>query len=176
MHCFQHKVCILADGYPQAPLYGALCDQEGACKRVPQKSQGSASWSLVWLVRDLQEILPSRRLGVVSDGCHRGALSLHVLVQGWSIEETLGVTTSTDELEVKVLPHVVESCVEVLVNNPTVGTESKLSAPPGEVKRLAHEALMLVEVRQKELLVCTHMELEGYNSCQAWCALASKGG
>ena len=29
MHCFQHKVRILVDGYPQTLLYGALCDQEG---------------------------------------------------------------------------------------------------------------------------------------------------
>ena len=134
MHCFQHKVCILVDRYHQAPLQGALCDQEGADKRVPQRSQGSASWSLVWSVRDSQGVLSSRRLGAVSDGCHRGTLSLHVLVQGWSIEETFRVTTSTDELEVKVLPHVAESCVRVLINNSTVGTESKLPAPPSEVK------------------------------------------
>ena len=120
--------------------------------------------------------LPSRKLGAVSDGCHRGTLSLHALVQVQSIEETLGVTTSTDELEVKVLPHVAESCVRVLINISTVGTESKLSAPPSEVKRWPHEALMSVEVQQKELLVCTHMELRGYNGCQAWCALSSKGG
>ena len=84
-------------------------------------------------VRDSQEVLPSRRLGAVSDGCHRGTLSLHVLVQGRSIEETLRVTTSTDELEVKVLPHMAESCVGVLINNSTVGTESKLPAPPGKL-------------------------------------------
>ena len=44
------------------------------------------------------------------------------------------VTTSRDELEVKVLPHVAESHVGVLINNSAVGTESKLSAPPGEAK------------------------------------------
>ena len=49
----------------------------------------------------------------------------------------------------------------VLVNNSAVGTESKLSVPPGEVKQLPHEALVLVEVQQKELLVYTHMELGG---------------
>ena len=71
---------------------------------------------------------------MVPDGCHRGTLSPHVLVQGWSIEETLRVATSTDELEVKVLPHVAESHARVLVNNPTVGTEGKLPVPPSEVK------------------------------------------
>ena len=95
------------------------------------------------------------------DGHHRGTLSPHVLVQGQPIEETLRVATSTDELEVKVLPHVAEIHVRVLINNSTVGTESKLSAPPSEAKRLPHEALVMVEVRQKELLICTHMELGG---------------
>ena len=80
------------------------------------------------------------------DGCHRGTLSLHVLVQGRSIEETPRVTTSTDELEVKVLPHMAESRVGGLVNNSALGTESKLSALPGEAKRLPQEALMTVEV------------------------------
>ena len=55
-------------------------------------------------------------------------------VQGWSIEETPRVTTSTDKLEVKVLPHVAESHVGVLVDNSTVGTESELPAPPFKVK------------------------------------------
>ena len=69
-----------------------------------------------------------------------------MLVQGRSIEETLRVATSTDELEVKVLPHMAESHVRVLINNSTVRTESKLSAPPSEVKQLPHKALMMVEV------------------------------
>ena len=141
---------------------------------APQKSQGSASWSLVWLVRDSQGVLPSRRLGVVSDGHHRGTLSPHVLVQGRSIEKTLRVTTSTDELEVKVLPHVAESRVGVLVNNSAVGTESELPAPLFEVKRLPHEALVMVEVCQQELLVRTYTELRRCNGYQAWCALTGK--
>ena len=113
-----------------------LCSREpcvikrGSRKWAPQKSQGSASWSLVWLARGSQGVLPSRRLGAVSDSCH----SPHVLVQGWSIEKTLRATTSTDKLEVKVLPHVAESHVGVLFNNTTVGTESELSAPPIKAK------------------------------------------
>ena len=69
-----------------------------------------------------------------------------MLVQGQSIEETLRVATSTDEMEVKVLPHMAESHIRVLINNSALGTESKLSVPPGEAKRLPHEALMMVEV------------------------------
>ena len=141
---------------------------------APQKSQGSTSWSLVWLVRDSQGVLPSRRLGAVLDDHHRGTLSAHVLIQGQSIEETLRVTTSTDELEVKVLPHMAESRVGVLVNNSTVGTESELPAPPFEVKRLPHEALVMVEVHQQELLVHTYTELRRHNGYQAQCALAGK--
>ena len=69
-----------------------------------------------------------------------------MLVQGWSIEETLGVKTSTDELEIKVLPHMAESCVRVLINNSAVGTEGKLPALPSEVKRLPHKTLVSMEV------------------------------
>ena len=73
------------------------------------------------------------------------------------------VTTSTDKLEVKVLPHMAESRVGVLVNNSTVGTKSQLPAPPFEVKRLPHEALVTVEVTQQELLVRAYVELRRHN-------------
>ena len=69
-----------------------------------------------------------------------------MLVQSQSIEETLRVETSTDELEVKVFPHMAENRVRVFINNSTVGTEGKLPMPPSEVKQLSHEALMSVEV------------------------------
>ena len=59
-----------------------------------QKSQGSTSGSLVWLVRDSQRVLPPGGSGLVPDGHHRGTLSPHVPVQSWPIEEALGVTTS----------------------------------------------------------------------------------
>ena len=72
------------------------------------------------------------------------------------------------------LPHMAESHVEVLVNNSTVGTESELPAPPFEIKRLPHEALVMVEVHQQELLVHTYLELRRHNGYQAWCALAGK--
>ena len=87
-----------------------------------------------------------------------------MLVQGRSIEETPRVTTSTDKLEVKVLPHVAESRVGVLVNNSAVGTESKLPVPPFKVKRLSHKALVMVEVTQQELLVHAYTELRRHNS------------
>ena len=86
------------------------------------------------MVRDSQGVLPPRGFGAVSDGCHGGTLNPHVLVQSRSIEETLRVTTSTDELEVKVLPYVAESHVGVLINNSTVGTEGKLPAPPSDCR------------------------------------------
>ena len=96
-----------------------------------------------------------------------------MFVEGQSIEETPRVTTSTDKLEVEVLPHMAESHVRVLINNSAVGTESELSAPPFEVKRLPHEALVMVEVTQQELLVHAYTELrrrDGYQAryAQAW--------
>ena len=97
-----------------------------------------------------------------------------MLVQGRFIEETLGVTTSTDKLEVKVLPHVAESHVGVLINNSAVGTESKLPAPPFEVKQLPHEALVMVEVTQQELLVRAYTELRRHNCYKARCVQAQK--
>ena len=42
--------------------------KSGARMMAAQESQGSASWSLVRLVRGSQGVLPSRRPGVVSDG------------------------------------------------------------------------------------------------------------
>ena len=74
------------------------------------------------------------------------------------------------------LPHVAESRVGVLINNSTVGTESELPAPPIKVKQLPHNALVMVEVQQKELLVSAYSEFGRHNSCQAWCAFAGEGG
>ena len=85
----------------------------------PQKSEGSASWSLVRLMRDSHGVLP---FGAVSDGGYRGT-GPHVFVESRSIEEAPRETTSTDKLEVEVLPHMAEGCVGVLVNNSTVRTE-----------------------------------------------------
>ena len=99
-----------------------------------QKSQGSASGSLVWLVRDSQRVLPPGGSGLVPDGHHGGTLSPHVPVQSWPIEEALGVTTSTDKMEVEVLPHVAKSSVGVLIDNSTVWTKGQLPAPSTDSK------------------------------------------
>ena len=45
------------------------------------KSQGSALWSLVWFVRDLQRVLPPGGSRLVSNGHLRAALRLHVFMQ-----------------------------------------------------------------------------------------------
>ena len=97
--------------------------------RGGQKSQGSTPGSLVWLVRDSQRVLPSGGSGLVSDGHHRGTLSPHVPVQNWPIEEALGVTTSTDKMEVEVFPHVTKSSVRVLIDNSAIWTKGQLPAP-----------------------------------------------
>ena len=94
------------------------------------------------LTRDSQGVL---LFGVVSDGGSQGT-GLHVFVESQSIEEAPRETTSTDKLEVEVLPHVAEGHVGVLVNNFTVWTEGELPVPSFKVERLPHEAGVTVEV------------------------------
>ena len=86
-------------------------------------------------------------------------------MQSWPIEEALGVTTSTDKMEVVVFPHVAKSSVEVLIDNSTVWTKGQLPVPPTNSKRLLHEAPMPMEVCQQELLVCAHVTLRRYYGC-----------
>ena len=91
--------------------------------------------------------------------------SPHVPMQSWPIEEALGVTTSTDKMEVEVLPHVAKSSVGVLIDNSVIWTKGQLPAPSTNNKQLPHEAPMPVEVRQQELLVCDHAALQRYYGC-----------
>ena len=83
--------------------------------------------------------------GAISDGSYRGTCP-HVSVESWSIEKALGEATSTDKLEVEMLPHMAEGHVRVLVDNSTIRTEGKLPALPLDVERLPHEASVLLEV------------------------------
>ena len=57
-----------------------------------------------------------------------------MFVESRSIEEALRETTSTDKLEVKMLPNMAEGRVGVLINNSTIWTEGELPAPPFEVE------------------------------------------
>ena len=84
--------------------------------------------------------------GVVSDGSYRGTCP-HMSVENWSIQEASGKATSTDKLEVKMLPHMAEGRVGVLVNDSAIRTKGKLPALPLNVERLPHEAHMSMEVR-----------------------------
>ena len=52
-----------------------------------QKSQGSALWSLVLFVWDPQGVLPPGGSGLLSNGHHGVALSLHVLMQSLPMKE-----------------------------------------------------------------------------------------
>ena len=81
----------------------------------------------MWSVRDSQ-VLPSGGSGLASDGSHRKAQSPHVPVQSRSTEEALDVTTSTDEMEVKMLPHMAKSSIRVLFDNSAVGAKCQLLA------------------------------------------------
>ena len=84
--------------------------------------------------------------GVVSDGGYRGTCP-HVSVESWSIEKAFGKATSTDKLEVEMLPHVAEGRVRVLIDDSVIREKGKLPALPLDVERLPHEAHVLMEVR-----------------------------
>ena len=84
-------------------------------------------------------------VGAVLDGGYRGTCS-HVFVESQSIEEASGETSSTDKLEVEMLPHMAEGCVGALIDDSAVWTEGELLAPSLEVERLPHEASVSVEV------------------------------
>ena len=120
--------------------------------------------------KGLEGVLP---FGAVSDGGYQGT-GLHLFVVSQSIEEALRETTSTDKLEVEMLPHVAEGRVGVLVNNSTVQTEGELPAPPFKVEQLPHEAQVMVEVTQQELLVHAYMDHRRHDGYQARYALAWK--
>ena len=83
--------------------------------------------------------------GAVSDGGYRGTCP-HVFVETQSIEEAFRNAASTDKLEVKMLPHMAEGRIGVLVDNSTIRTKGKLPALPLDVERLPHEAFVSVEV------------------------------
>ena len=83
--------------------------------------------------------------GAVSDGGYRGTCP-HVSVESRSIEKASGKATSTDKLEVEMLPHMAEGRVGVLINNSTIRTKGKLPALPLNAERLPHEASMSFEV------------------------------
>ena len=90
-----------------------------------------------------------------------------MFVESRSIEEAPRETTSTDKLEVEMLPHVAEGRFGVLVNNSVVWTEGELPVPSFEVERLPHEARVTVEVTQQELLVHAYTELRRHDGYQA---------
>ena len=84
-------------------------------------------------------------IGAVSDGSYRGTCS-HVFVESQSIEEALGETTSTDKLEVEMLPHMAEGRVGVLVDDSAIQTKGKLPTLSLDGERLPHKASVSVEV------------------------------
>ena len=83
--------------------------------------------------------------GAISDGSYRGTCP-HVSVESWSIEKARGEATSTDKLEVKMLPYMAEGRVGVLVDNSAIRTKGKLPVLLLDVERLPHKAYVSVEV------------------------------
>ena len=84
--------------------------------------------------------------GAVSDGGYQGT-GPHVSVESQSIEKASGKATSTDKLEVEMLPHMAEGRVGVLIDDSAIWTKGKLPALALNVERLPHEASMSMEVR-----------------------------
>ena len=83
--------------------------------------------SITWLLR----------FGAVSDGGYRGTCP-HVFVESRSIEKAFRETTSTDKLEVEMLPHMAEGRVGVLVDDSAIWAKGELPVPPLDVERLPH--------------------------------------
>ena len=106
----------------KAPLYGAEC----------------------LMKESIAGVLP---FGAVSDSGYGGTCP-HVFVESQSIEKASGKATSTDKLEVEMLPHMAEGRVEVLLDNSAIRTKGKLPALPLNVERLPHEASVSVEVTE----------------------------
>ena len=68
-------------------------------------------------------------------------------VESRSIEKASKKATSTDKLEVEMLPHMAEGRVRILVDDSAIRTKGKLPAFPLDVERLPHEAPVSMEVR-----------------------------
>ena len=82
----------------------------------------------MWFARDSQRVSPLGGSCLVSNGHHRAALRLHVLMQSLPMREALGVATSTNKKEVEVSPHMAESGLRVLIDNSSVWAEGHLPA------------------------------------------------
>ena len=147
MLCLQREARIRAGLCDQAPHWGAWCDQ---CDRRwrPHEMASRCLRAPPYGVRHLvkESIIGLLWFGVVSDGGYRGTCP-HVSVESWSIEKASGKATSTDKLEVEMLPHVAEDRVGVLVDDSTIRAKGKLPALHFNVERLPHEAPMSMEVR-----------------------------
>ena len=61
-----------------------------------------------------------------------------MFVESRSIEKAFGKATSTDKLEVEVLPHVADDRVRVLIDDSAIRAKSELPVPPLDVERLPH--------------------------------------
>ena len=110
MLCLQREACIRVGLCDQAPHWGARCDQCDRRWRPHEMASRCLKESIMGLLR----------FGAVSDGGHRDTC-LHVFVESQSIEKASGKATSTDKLEVEMLPHVAEGCVGVLIDDCNTG-------------------------------------------------------
>ena len=144
MLCLQREARIRVGLCDQAPHLGAQCDQcdqKWRPHKMASRCQNSPPYRAGYLTKE--SITGLLLFGAVSDGGYRGTC-LHVPVESRSIGKASGEATSTDKLEVEMLPHMAEG--HVRVDNSTIRTEGKLPALPLDVERLPHQASMSVEV------------------------------
>ena len=69
------------------------------------------------LVQESQGVLLFGASGLPPDGQDGRTLILHLFVESLPMREALGITASTYEHEVQVLPHMAEGSMEVLIEN-----------------------------------------------------------
>ena len=146
MLCLQRKAHIRVGLCDQAPHWGAQCDQcdqRWRPHKMASRCLKSPPYGAGYLMKD--SITGLLLFGAVSDGGYGGTCP-HVSVESRSIKKAPGEATSTDKLEVKMLPHMAEGCVGVLVDSSAIRTKGKLPALPLDVERLPHEASVSVEV------------------------------
>ena len=73
------------------------------------------------------------RFGVVSDGSYQGTCP-HVSVESRSIEKAFGKATSTDKLEVEMLPHMADGRVGVLIDDSAIRAKASCLHLPSMLK------------------------------------------
>ena len=85
--------------------------------------------------------------GPHQEGLNEWAVVLHVFVQRLAMLKYFGFTSAANQNQVQVPSHVTQGGLGVFVQDPAVGTERQLPAPPADRQGLPLQAIPVVEVR-----------------------------